>query len=191
MVDVAVNFTLENDEPVNAEFQVQPDVTFTADIKTETGTRKHNELLNRDLPDQHPIDAITGLRQVVDKIPQIEQEVAGKQDQLNAQQLEAVNSGITSADVAQIGTSVQSISVENGLGVERTGQDVTISNPSFVFEQAIPSDTWVINHNLGKRPSITLVDSSGREFETERDYVNDNQVIVRLLSATTGFAYLN
>lgn len=191
MTELQANFTLEPQQPINASFELGEQNTIDAELKLDVVNYDHNVLLNRDLPDQHPIDAITGLRQVVEKIPQIEQEVAGKQDQLNAQQLEAVNSGITSADVAQIGTSVQSISVENGLGVERTGQDVTISNPSFVFEQAIPSDTWVINHNLGKRPSITLVDSSGREFETEREYVNDNQVIVRLLSATTGFAYLN
>lgn len=68
MVDVNVNFTLENDDPVNAEFQVQPDVTFLADIKTETGTKYHNELVNRDLPDQHPISAITGLREIIDKL---------------------------------------------------------------------------------------------------------------------------
>ena len=65
MVDVAVNFSLENDEPVNVDFTLQPDVTYTADIKTETSTRKHNELINRELPDQHPISAITGLEEAL------------------------------------------------------------------------------------------------------------------------------
>lgn len=191
MSNVAASFTIGPRNPVKADFEVNPnnpiDTTFTLNVVN----KDHAVLKNRDLPDQHPIDAITGLRTVVDKIPEIEQEIAGKQDQLSESQLEAVNSGITSEGVAKIETSVQTISVENGLEVERSGQDVTISNPSFVFEQGIASDTWVINHNLGKRPSITLVDSSGREFKTVCDYINDNQIIVRLASATTGFAYLN
>ena len=32
----------------------------------DTGTFDHNELINRDLPDQHPISAITGLQEALD-----------------------------------------------------------------------------------------------------------------------------
>lgn len=91
MVDVAVNFTLENDEPVNAEFNVQPDVTFTADIKTEISTIDHTKLINRSVPDQHPISAITGLQDALDGITSdvvTEQELSDalstKQDTLTA-----------------------------------------------------------------------------------------------------------
>jgi len=31
-----------------------------------TGTAKHDKLINRDLPDQHPITAITGLEEALD-----------------------------------------------------------------------------------------------------------------------------
>ena len=61
MVDVNVDFVLENDEPINAEFIVEPDVTYTADIMLSAATSFHNELSNRDLPNQHPMGAITGL----------------------------------------------------------------------------------------------------------------------------------
>lgn len=77
------------------------------------------------------------------------------------------------------------------IDVNKDGQTVTISSKTFVFEQAIASNVWEITHNLNKRPNITLVDSTGREFEAIKDYINDNQVIVTLESATTGFAYLN
>ena len=60
MVDVAVNFTLENEDPINAEFTLEPDVTFTA-VLDEASTKDHNGLYNRDMADQHPISAITGL----------------------------------------------------------------------------------------------------------------------------------
>lgn len=131
MVDVAVNFTLENDEPVNAEFQVQPDVTFTADIKTETSTRKHNELWNRDLPDQHPIAAITNLQEILNKLW------------------------------------------------------------TFTYEQGVASDTWTITHNLGRKPSVVVVDSADNVFYPAVQYIDLNTLVVTMNGATTGKAYLN
>ena len=154
MVDVAVNFTLEDDDPVNAEFQVQPDVTFTADIKTETGTKDHAQLVNRDLPDQHPIDAITGLREALDNV-------------------------------------VNNIEGGSNIKVERQGDRAIINSATFIFEQGIASDVWVITHNLNKAPSITLVDSSGAEFQARKVYNSLNQVTIYLNGATTGKAYLN
>ena len=61
MVDVDVRFNVGEDQPINADFEVQPDATFTADIEIETPIKDHDKLNNRDLPDQHPISAITGL----------------------------------------------------------------------------------------------------------------------------------
>jgi hypothetical protein len=154
MVDVAVNFTLEDDDPVSAEFQVQPDVTFTADIKTETGTKDHAQLVNRDLADQHPIDAITGLREALDNV-------------------------------------VNNIEGGSNIEVDRQGDRAIINSTTFVFEQGIASDVWVITHNLNKAPSITLVDSSGAEFQARKVYNSLNQVTIYLNGATTGKAYLN
>lgn len=154
MVDVAVNFTLENDEPANAEFRVQPDVTFTADIKTETSTIDHTQLVNRSVPDQHPIEAITGLREALDNV-------------------------------------VNNIEGGSNIEVERQGDRDVINSTTFIFEQGIASDVWVITHNLNKAPSITLVDSSGAEFQARKVYNSLNQVTIYLNGATTGKAYLN
>lgn len=77
------------------------------------------------------------------------------------------------------------------IDVEREDQTVTISSKTFVFEQAIAANEWDIVHNLNKRPSIQLVDSSGKEFEAVKEYISNNQVIIRLDSATSGLAYLN
>lgn len=160
MVDVAVNFTLGNEEPVNAEFQVQPDVTFTADIKTETSTRRHEELINRDLPDQHPIDAITGLREALNESDaKIQTE---KEERIAAD-----------ADLQE--------QIDN----------IDVTDDTFVYEQGIASDVWVITHNLNKYPSITLVDSAGTVFKAKEEYNSANQVTVYLNGATTGKAYLN
>lgn len=61
MADVNVNFVLGNDEPIRADFQLEPDVTYTAEIVTSTMSGNHPELRGRDLPNQHPMSAITGL----------------------------------------------------------------------------------------------------------------------------------
>lgn len=160
MVDVAVNFTLEDDDPVSAEFQVQPDVTFTADIKTETSTKDHDKLNNRDLPEQHPIDAITGLREALNESDaKIQTE---KEERIAAD-----------ADLQE--------QIDN----------IDVTDDTFVYEQGIASDVWVITHNLNKYPSITLVDSAGTVFKAKEEYNSANQVTVYLNGATTGKAYLN
>ena len=69
--------------------------------------------------------------------------------------------------------------------------DPTMADKTFVYEQGIASDTWEIEHNLNKRPSVTVVDSADNIITPEVEYIDDNNVVVRMNGATTGFAYLN
>lgn len=94
-------------------------------------TARHDTLIGRDLPNQHTIDSITGLREIVNQIE------------------------------------------------------------TFIYEQGVASDTWVIQHNLNKYPSVTIVDSAGSVFYPAVQYDNENQCTVRMNGATTGKAYLN
>lgn len=68
---------------------------------------------------------------------------------------------------------------------------VTNAPSTFVFEQGIASDTWVIEHNLNKRPSVTVVDTAGTVFTASVEYNNDNVCTVYINGATKGIAYLN
>lgn len=77
------------------------------------------------------------------------------------------------------------------IDVQTENQTATITSKTFVFEQGIASDTWIINHNLNKHPSISLAYTNGEQFEAHKEYTSDNQVIISLDSASTGFAYLN
>lgn len=61
----------------------------------------------------------------------------------------------------------------------------------FVFEQGIASDVWEIEHNLNKKPSVTIVDSADNIITAEVEYIDTNNIIVRMNGATTGKAYLN
>lgn len=91
MVDVNVNFVLANDTPIQANFGLEPDVTYRADIVVSAATRDHALLYNRDIANQHPITAITGLNNVLDGLSQgisdeetrakgVEQELTGSVD---------------------------------------------------------------------------------------------------------------
>lgn len=66
-----------------------------------------------------------------------------------------------------------------------------VEDKHFVYEQGVASDTWVIKHNLGKYPSVSLVDSAGTQFDADVEYNNENTCTVRMNGATTGKAFLN
>lgn len=93
----------------------------------------HDDLTGRDLPNQHPISAITGLQEAL----------------------------------------------------------VEVSDKTFVFEQGIASDTWIINHNLGKYPSVEVADSTGNRFFPAVQWINENKCIVTMNGAIKGKAFLN
>lgn len=131
MVDVNVEFELGQEQPIEAEFEIQPDVTYRADLEMATFTKDHDKLYNRDKENQHTIGSITGLQDVLDRLW------------------------------------------------------------TFTFEQSSASDSWEIEHNLGRNPSVVIVDSSGNVFYPAVQYINENKIVVTMNGATTGKAYLN
>ena len=80
----------------------------------------------------------------------------------------------------------------NGLiDVTKSGGVATITSTTYVHEQGIASDTWVINHNLNKRPSITIVDSADNVVEGAEKYIDNNTIEIYFNGAFKGKAYLN
>lgn len=57
--------------------------------------------------------------------------------------------------------------------------------------QTLPDTTWVIDHNLGKYPSVICFDSANDEIEGVINYPTLNRVTVTFSAATGGYAYLN
>lgn len=80
---------------------------------------------------------------------------------------------------------------EGNIKATTFGGVVTITSQTFVFEQGVASDTWEIEHNLNKHPSVTLVDSAGTQFVAQVEYNDMNNCTVYLNGATKGRAYLN
>lgn len=60
----------------------------------------------------------------------------------------------------------------------------------YVHTQEAASSEWVIDHGLGGRPSVTVVDSAATTVIGEVSYVSNSRVIVRFTSPFSGFAYL-
>jgi hypothetical protein len=65
-----------------------------------------------------------------------------------------------------------------------------LSTTSYTHTQTVPSETWSINHNLGYRPSVELMDAGGNEIEGDIVHASDNQLSVSLKPATAGLARL-
>lgn len=160
MTELQANFNLEPQQPINASFELGDQKPIEATLSLNVINSDHNQLTNRDLPDQHPIEAITGLREALDE----------SDAKIQAEKEERI-----AAD-AELQEQIDNI-------------DVT--DDTFVYEQGIASDVWVITHNLNKYPSITLVDSAGTVFKAKEEYNSANQITVYLNGATTGKAYLN
>lgn len=66
----------------------------------------------------------------------------------------------------------------------------SVANGGVTFNQASPSTTWTINHNLGYRPSVTLLTVGGAEFDAEVIHTSVNQTVISLTAATAGSARL-
>ena len=63
--------------------------------------------------------------------------------------------------------------------------------PTYVHRQDIAAAVWSISHNLGKYPTVTIVDSSGRQVYGDVEYTDMQSLTVRFSGAFSGRAYLN
>lgn len=61
----------------------------------------------------------------------------------------------------------------------------------YIFSQDIPSAIWTINHNLNKKPSVTVVSSSEQVVYGDVSYINTNRLTITFSAAFSGKAYLN
>lgn len=65
------------------------------------------------------------------------------------------------------------------------------TDKNFEFVQSTPSASWNINHNLDKRPSITIIDSGNNQVIGDIIYVDNDNVTINFSAAFSGTATLN
>ena len=67
----------------------------------------------------------------------------------------------------------------------------TQGTPTFIFEQAVAATTWDINHNLGKFPSVTVINNNNIVINGEVTYIDTNNIQLNFSAGFSGKAYLN
>lgn len=65
------------------------------------------------------------------------------------------------------------------------------TDKTYIHVQSIPLDVWIINHPLNKRPSVTIIDSTGRKVSSTVEYISNYQLIIKHSGAMSGEVYLN
>jgi len=66
------------------------------------------------------------------------------------------------------------------------------TDKNYVHTQNSSSDSWTINHNLGKKPSVTVTTlTTGAQVIGEVTYTNNNTLVVSFAAAVSGIAHLN
>lgn len=75
------------------------------------------------------------------------------------------------------------ISITNNYG--------TNGGASFIHDQIIPADVWLISHNLGYVPNVWAVDSSGTNIDGTVTVIDNNSITLTFSTTVTGKAYLS
>jgi hypothetical protein len=107
-------------------------------------------------------------------------------------------SDITINSGESINVSVSQPTLQNTVVIPRPTTSLSIKGVTggggdayYVHNQMLPESSWTINHNLGKKPSVSVVDTTDAVVYGDINYINDNQLTISFSGAFSGKAYLN
>lgn len=90
------------------------------------------------------------------------------------------------------GDSAYEVAVENGFVGTEAEWIVLLTRPmSYIHVQGAPSAVWVIEHNLGYYPAVTIIDSADSVVIGAIEYDSINQVTAVFSGAFSGQAFLS
>lgn len=138
-------------------------------------SESHENLFGRNNPNQHSIGAITGLEETLQYL----------KDSLD----EKLSADIQYAKSIDFHNNLLRLYDQNGNLLDTT--IIVTTNETFIYEQGVASQTWNINHNKGKYPSVTIVDSAGTVVEGDIVYTDENNCVIYFNAGFVGKAYLN
>ncbi|MBS3993820.1 MAG: hypothetical protein KGZ87_08895 [Bacteroidetes bacterium] len=103
------------------------------------------------------------------------------------------------SDLAKPVSTLQATADANTLNSANTYADSLITqlidnaptDANFIHTQTIPSDTWSINHQLNKYPSVTIIDTIGNEIEGSVLHLDNNNLTITFSVVLIGTAVLN
>lgn len=94
----------------------------------------------------------------------------------------------TAANVLELTAPAQAVVQVEVTGPQ--GPQGPAGAPAYVHQQGSASATWTINHNLGYRPSVELLNTGSQEIEGDVVHTSVNQTVVTFTSAVAGQARL-
>ena len=108
-------------------------------------------------------------------------------------------SSITVVDGADVNIDINVASVSGVSVVSQPASKISVAgivagrgDQYFVHEQGTPAATWMVQHNLGKKPSVTVVSSLDNVVHGSINYVDNNNVTITFdAGAFSGKAYFN
>lgn len=59
---------------------------------------------------------------------------------------------------------------------------------SHLHTQSVAAAEWIVNHNFGYKPDVSIYDNGGNEVEAQVLHMSDNQVRIYFAAANAGFA---
>lgn len=75
--------------------------------------------------------------------------------------------------------------------IEEQGQIIVDTDKNYLHKQTVPSKLWVIKHDLGKYPAVSIMDSAKNEIVGEIIYHNENSLTAKFNGEFSGKATLN
>ena len=104
------------------------------------------------------------------------------------------NIEVKSGDTININTNTQvassTIKVEQGF-TSVSIKGVQGGDAHFTHTQSTPSTVWSVQHNLGKKASVTVVDSADSVVYGDIEYTDLNNLTITFNGAFSGKAYFN
>lgn len=103
----------------------------------------------------------------------------------------AANEAEIAVHTQEISSNSQRITTNSEKIVELEAEIKEGADKNYIHKQQSASDIWTVVHNLGKYPSITVVDSAGTVVTGEIILQTTEQAVISFNGAFSGKAYCN
>ena len=116
---------------------------------------------------------------------------AGTQGTTGTQGIQGIQGGGVSLQDVEDAIAGAALGSTDDLVEGSTNKYYKVDRVSYEHNQGAASNSWVITHNLGFKPNVTVVDSAGTIYEGEISYTNSNSLTVSFSASFSGKAYLS
>ena len=195
---VDLDFSIHQDHPVDFEVKQESNVS-DIDVVVQQGTGLQNVVHSDDFSgngtESSPLSLSNDFKEVVenkvDKTTEANQiygtDSQGNQTTYPAEPFNTIDDVLVNG-VSVVENKIAEITVPTKVSELENDENFL---REFTFEQGISSTVWVINHNLGHRPSgLRVLDSAGTSVGFASEDIDENTCELYFNSAFKGTAYL-